>query len=112
VTDADWTARRTGPSHLFDAHRRRPGVRATGYLADEAREAGQADGGADRVAAVLEIASWWSAFGKKKRGKNGKKPGPPAHDDLVRRDFAADGPNLLWLTDITEHPTAEGPRGQ
>jgi transposase InsO family protein len=26
----------------------------------------------------------------------------------VRRNFAADGPNRLWLTDITEHPTGEG----
>jgi len=46
-------------------------------------------------------------FGKK-RSKNGKKPGPPAHDDLVNRDFTASAPNELWLTDITEHPTAEG----
>ena len=30
------------------------------------------------------------------------------HDDLVQRDFTAAGPNQLWLTDITEHPTAEG----
>ena len=30
------------------------------------------------------------------------------HDDLVRRQFSASGPNELWLTDITEHPTAEG----
>jgi len=30
------------------------------------------------------------------------------HDDLVRREFTADRPNQLWLTDITEHPTAEG----
>ena len=46
---------------------------------------------------------WWSAFGKK-RGKNGKKPGPPVHDDLcavtdqkgrVRHEFTADGPNEL-----------------
>ena len=42
---------------------------------------------------------WWSAFGKK-RGKNGK-PGPPVHDDLVGRDFTADAPNQLWLSDIT-----------
>ena len=28
-------------------------------------------------------------FGKK-RGKNGKCPGPPVHDDLVRRDVTAD----------------------
>jgi transposase InsO family protein len=28
--------------------------------------------------------------------------------DLVKRQFAADGPNRLWVTDITEHPTREG----
>lgn len=50
---------------------------------------------------------WWSAFGKK-RGKNGKKPGPPVHDDLVKRDFTADAPNELWLADITEHRTGQG----
>ena len=49
---------------------------------------------------------WWSAFGKK-RGKNGKA-GPPVHDDLVVRDFTADAPNQLWLSDITEHRTGEG----
>ena len=43
----------------------------------------------------------------KKRGLN-RKPGPPVHDDLVERDFTAAAPNELWLTDITEHPTAEG----
>ena len=30
------------------------------------------------------------------------------HDNLVERDFTAQGPNELWLTDITEHWTAEG----
>ena len=40
--------------------------------------------------------------------QGGTKPGPPAHDDQVRRDFTAPAPNRLWLTDITEHPTAEG----
>ena len=49
---------------------------------------------------------WWSAFGKK-RGKNGKV-GPPVHDDLVTRNFTAEGPNELWLSDISEHPTREG----
>jgi len=50
---------------------------------------------------------WWSAFGKK-RGKNGKRPGPPVHDDLVQHDFTAEAPNQLWLADITEHRTGEG----
>ncbi|CAM4169843.1 Transposase InsO family protein [Helcobacillus massiliensis] len=46
-------------------------------------------------------------FGKK-RGKNGKRPGPPVHDDLIKRDFTADDVNEIWLTDITEHWTDEG----
>ena len=50
---------------------------------------------------------WHCAFGAK-RGKNGRRPGPPVHDDRVRRDFSAEAPNRLWLTDITEHPTGEG----
>lgn len=29
-------------------------------------------------------------------------------EDLVNRKFTVDGPNRLWLTDITEHPTDEG----
>ncbi len=29
-------------------------------------------------------------------------------DDLVKRNFAADWPDALWLTDITEHPASEG----
>lgn len=36
----------------------------------------------------------------------------PAHrattQDLVNRDFHREGPNQLWMTDITEHPTREG----
>jgi len=29
-------------------------------------------------------------------------------DDLVQRLFTAQGPNQVWLTDITEQPTSEG----
>jgi putative transposase len=29
-------------------------------------------------------------------------------EDLVKRNFAADWPDALWLTDITEHPTGQG----
>jgi len=29
-------------------------------------------------------------------------------EDLVQRNFTAEGPDELWLTDITEHPTREG----
>jgi putative transposase len=91
---------------LFDAHRDDPefGYR---FLVDEARDAGEAM--ADRTAwRICSDNGWFSAFGKKpKRGKGGKV-GPPVHDDLVNRDFTAEGPNELWLADITEHRTGEG----
>ncbi|MFF1530016.1 IS3 family transposase [Cellulomonas sp. NPDC058312] len=90
---------------LFDAHRDDPefGHR---LLADEAARAGLV--ACDRtVWRVCSENGWWSVFGKKS-ARGGKKAGPPAHDDLVRRVFTADAPNRLWLWDITEHPTAEG----
>ena len=81
---------------LFDAHRDDPEF---GYrlLADEARDAGVVM--CERTAwKICSSNAWWSSFGKK-RAKNGKKPGPLAHEDRVRRDFTAEGPNQVWLTD-------------
>ena len=88
---------------LFDAHHDDPEF---GYrcLVEEARDAGKPM--AERTAwRICSNNGWWSVFGKRKRGKNGKVC-PPVHDDLVRRDFTAEAPNRLWLTDITEHRTA------
>lgn len=34
--------------------------------------------------------------------------GPATGDDLVKRNFTVEAADLLWLTDITEHPTKEG----
>ncbi len=110
-----WLARPVGDAELVaayranalvDAHRDDPefGYR---FLVDEARAAGQTM--ADRTAwRICSGNGWWSVFGKRKRRGKGGKIGPPVHDDLVKRDFTADGPNRLWLADITEHRTAEG----
>lgn len=90
---------------IFDAHRDDPefGYR---FLADEVRDAGFA-AAEPTVWKICSGNGWWSVFGKKKTRKHGKA-GTPAHDDLVRRDFTAPGPNQLWLTDLTEHRTDEG----
>ena len=104
VTDAELTSAYRANA-LFDAHLDDPefGYR---FLLDEARDAGQVM--AERTAwKICSDLGWWSAFGKK-RGRNGKRPGPRVHDDLVERDFTADTPNRLWLADITEHQTREG----
>ena len=44
----------------------------------------------------------------KRRLPRGARVGKPSSLDLVRRRFRADGPDRLWMTDITEHPTREG----
>jgi transposase InsO family protein len=44
--------------------------------------------------------------GPKKRSWN--PANEATEEDLVERRFTASGPNELWLTDITEHPTREG----
>jgi transposase InsO family protein len=60
----------------------------------------------NRVGRLCTQQRLWSVHARK-RGRH-RRPGPPVHDDLVRREFTAAAPNQLWLTDITEHPTAEG----
>ncbi|WP_307427455.1 IS3 family transposase [Pseudarthrobacter defluvii] len=103
VTDRDWI-----DAHLvnaaLDIHTDDP---AFGYrfIADELPEKGIV-AGENRVQRLCRDHGIWSVFSKK-RGLN-RRPGPPVHDDLVERDFTAAAANQLWLTDITEHPTAEG----
>ena len=103
VTERDWA-----DAHLINAaldlHADDP---AFGYrfIADELAEKG-ITAGENRVQRLCSLQGIWSVFAKK-RG-SGRKPGPPVHDDLVERDFTAAGPNELWLTDITEHPTKDG----
>jgi len=61
--------------------------------------------GRKRVARLMRAARLQGVY--RRRGRH-RRPAPAVHDDLVRRRFVADGPDRLWLTDITEHPTREG----
>ena len=103
VTQRDWD-----DAHLINAaidiHHDDPefGYR---FITDEL--AGKGIGASrNRVNRLCSLQKLWSVHARK-RGLN-RKPGPPVHDDLVDREFTAAKPNLLWLTDITEHPTGEG----
>jgi len=88
----------------LDVHRDDP---AFGYrfIADELPARG-VTAGENRVARLCSQQRIWSAFARR-RGLS-RKAGPPVHDDLVARQFTASEPDRTWLTDITEHPTAEG----
>jgi putative transposase len=43
-----------------------------------------------------------------RRLPKGSRLGKVTSLDLVGRNFRREGPDLLWMTDITEHPTREG----
>lgn len=45
---------------------------------------------------------------RRKKGTTRRGPDAVPSDDLVCRQFGVDGPDVLWVADITEHPTAEG----
>jgi putative transposase len=75
------------------------------FIADELAGKG-ITAGENRVARLCSQEQIWSIHAKK-RGLN-RKACPPVHDDHVNRVFTAPAPNLVWLTDITEHATSEG----
>ena len=104
-SDRDWADAHT-TNLITDVHADDPefGYR---FIADELEAAGHR---------VCERRVWrlcrnqrvWSTTTRKGRRSSGKVPGPAVHDDLVQRVFSAPAPNVVWLTDITEHPTVEG----
>jgi transposase InsO family protein len=57
---------------------------------------------------VEKIMSSNGIYGLPTKRKYRKKTNAPTASDLVNRDFGRKGPNQLWVTDITEHPTGEG----
>ena len=91
---------------LIDAHGDDPefGYR---FLADEVAGAGLV-AGERRIWRLCSQQKLWSATVRKGRHGSGKRPGPAVHDDYVQRDFTAQRPNQVWVTDITAHPTGEG----
>ena len=106
VTQRDWD-----DAHLINAamtiHHDDPGF-GYRFIADELPDhlPPGITASRNRVNRLCTQQRLWSVHAKK-RGLS-RTPGPPVHDDLVERRFTADRLNQLWLTDITEHPTAEG----
>ena len=93
-------------SVMFDAHRDDPefGHR---LLADEARGVGLPMAGRT-VWRIGSVNGWWSVFGRKKVRGEGRKPGLAVYDDFVGGQLAAEGPDRLWWSDVTEHRTRGG----
>jgi putative transposase len=62
--------------------------------------------GRKRVARLMRDAGLAGVVHRRKRRRAG--PAPAVHDDLAQAASSPEGPDRLWVTDITEHPTIEG----
>jgi putative transposase len=104
-SDRDWADAHT-TNAIVDVHADDPefGYR---FIADELEQQGHRSC-ERRIWRLCRQQRIWSTTTRKGRKNSGKTPGPAVHDDLVQRVFTAPAPDMVWLTDITEHPTLEG----
>jgi putative transposase len=60
------------------------------------------------VERLMRCAGLAGIYRRRYRGCTVRDPAATPHPDLVNRQFAADGPDRLWVTDITQHRTGQG----
>ena len=59
-----------------------------------------------RVARLMREAGIQGLYWRRRRGCTVRDLHAEPYVDLVDRDFVVDGPDEIWCTDVTEHPTA------
>lgn len=64
--------------------------------------------GRKRVERLMRAEGLEGVTRRRRRGLTKRDAAAIPNDDLVARQFSPDGPNQLWVADITEHPTPEG----
>jgi putative transposase len=61
-----------------------------------------------RVERLMRQAKVQGIHRRRRRGSTWRDPADTPAEDLVQRHFDPEGPDRLWVMDVTEHPTAEG----
>lgn len=61
-----------------------------------------------RIARLMREANLQGVHRRRLKGTTRRDPSHEASPDRVKRQFTANGPNRLWVADITQHRTAEG----
>jgi len=64
--------------------------------------------GRKRVERLMRTAGLQGIYRRRYRGCTVRDPAATPHPDLVNRQFTADRPDRLWVTDITQHRTGQG----
>ncbi|MFN0152928.1 MAG: DDE-type integrase/transposase/recombinase [Gaiella sp.] len=110
-----WRSRPTSPralrriflaGEIVDVHRDSAGIYGAHRITAELRFGRQIIAGHNAVASIMRELGIKGLPNRRmpRSARVGRVGGP----DLVRRAFARDAPDELWMTDITEHPTREG----
>jgi putative transposase len=61
-----------------------------------------------RVTRLMRLAGLQGISRRPRDGCTRRRTGAVPSDDLVHRQFRPDGPDRLWVGDVTQHPTGEG----
>jgi putative transposase len=64
--------------------------------------------GRKRVERLMRHAGLQGVYRRRRRGRTVRDPAAQNSADLVNRQFVADRPDALWVTDITQHRTQGG----
>jgi putative transposase len=93
---------------IIEIHRQSRGTYGAPRVHAELRLGAGVRVGRKRVARLMRLAGVAGVYRRRTRGCTRRNPQADPHDDLVNRVFAVDGPDKLWVSDITEHPTDGG----
>jgi putative transposase len=92
---------------IGEAHRRGRGVYGSPRVHAELVAAGERVG-RKRVARLMRAAGLAGVHRRRFTSTTVRDPGATPAPDLVKRDFHPDGPDRLWVADITALPTWDG----
>jgi putative transposase len=93
---------------IIDVHRQSRGTYGAPRVHAELRLGAGIRIGRKRVARLMRTAGIEGVYRRRRRGCTRRDPNAIPNDDLVNRKFTVDGPDKLWVSDITEHPTDTG----
>lgn len=93
---------------IRDVHRRSRATYGSPRVHAELRLGAGIRVGRKRVERLMRADGLVGVTRRRRHGTTRRDPAAVPNDDLVARQFRPQGPNALWVADITEHPSAEG----
>jgi putative transposase len=93
---------------IVEVHRQSRGTYGSPRVHAELRLGEGLRVGRKRVERLMRQAGLEGVYRRRRRGCTKRNPAAESSDDLVNRRFTVTGPDRLWVSDITEHPTIGG----